>query len=55
MSMPKKGSKLPLQASLDRINPKKGYQTDNVQFVSLAANLAKNDWSHNQIAEIWEN
>lgn len=33
-------------ASLDRIDSSKGYTKDNVQFVSVMANYAKNDFSH---------
>lgn len=36
--------KTPDRASLDRIDSKKGYVKNNIQFVSLIAQYAKNDW-----------
>lgn len=46
-------------ASLDRIDSSKGYIKDNVQFISIAANFAKNSMSHEQMLEfcniIYEN
>lgn len=37
-----------LKASLDRVDSTKGYVLDNVQFISLAANLAKNNFSESE-------
>lgn len=39
----------PNNASLDRIDSTKGYSTDNVQFVALIANYAKNNFSEEQL------
>lgn len=38
-------------ASLDRIDSTKGYIVDNIQFISAAANLAKNNMTHEQMIE----
>lgn len=38
----KTGHTTPCQASLDRIDPSRGYLPDNIQFVALMANYAKN-------------
>ena len=38
-------------ASLDRIDPNKGYIKGNVQFISLAINLMKNTMSHEETIE----
>lgn len=37
------------QASLDRIDSNKGYIKDNIQFISLMANWAKNNCSHEEM------
>lgn len=37
--------KTPDRASLDRIDSSKGYTKENVQFVSLIVQYAKNDWN----------
>jgi hypothetical protein len=39
------------KASLDRIDSSKGYVIGNVQFVALAANLAKSTFTHNDMVE----
>ncbi len=39
----------PQCASLDRIDPKKGYVSGNVQFVCYMANCAKNRFSHDEM------
>ena len=39
------------RASLDRIDSTKGYTPSNIQFVSLMANLAKNDFSNDDLTE----
>lgn len=36
-------------ASLDRIDSTKGYIKDNIQFISAATNLAKNNMTHEQM------
>lgn len=41
--------KKPNTASLDRIDSSKGYVFDNVQFVSVMANYAKSDFSHEEM------
>ncbi len=38
-------------ASLDRIDSSIGYMKSNIQFISAAANLAKNNMSHEQMIE----
>lgn len=38
-------------ASLDRINNTKGYTKDNIQFVSIMANYAKNRGTHEEMLE----
>lgn len=38
-------------ASLDRINSSIGYLVGNIQFISAAANMAKNKMSHEQMVE----
>jgi mannitol/fructose-specific phosphotransferase system IIA component len=43
--------KIMARASLDRIESSKGYEIGNVQFVSVMANFAKNDYSHEQMVE----
>jgi endogenous inhibitor of DNA gyrase (YacG/DUF329 family) len=40
-----------LNASLDRIDSSMGYTKENVQFVSIMANYAKNDFSDDQLFE----
>jgi hypothetical protein len=39
------------KASLDRIESSKGYVVGNVQFVALAANLAKSTFTHDEMTE----
>lgn len=36
-------------ASVDRVDSKKGYDVNNIQFVSLACNYAKNNMSHDEM------
>ena len=43
--------KTPDRASLDRIDSSKGYVKGNIQFVSLIAQYAKNDWECDVIFE----
>lgn len=45
---------LPQTASLDRIDSGKGYEPDNIQFVCTAANLAKCNFTHEQMIEFWQ-
>lgn len=40
-----KATKLPNQASIDRIDSSKGYVKDNIQFIAYSINLAKNDFT----------
>ena len=56
LGLPKsKGFNNPLYtASLDRIESDKGYVKGNLQFISIAANNAKNSMSHNQMLEFCE-
>lgn len=49
-----RGLKMPKQASLDRIDSKKGYVKGNVELVSLFANFAKNSWSRDEILACFE-
>ena len=44
-------SKTPNRASLDRIDSTKGYEKDNIQFVSLISQYAKNGWSEDVLLE----
>lgn len=55
-----KHDKSPWLASLDRIDSSKGYTKDNIQFVTMFANYAKNSFTHDemiqccvQIAKAW--
>lgn len=41
--------KTPIKASLDRIDPDKGYIQGNVEFVCYCINVAKNDFSKEQM------
>jgi hypothetical protein len=41
-------------ASVDRIDSKKPYTKDNIQFVSRSLNLAKNNMSHQKMLEFME-
>lgn len=41
--------KTPTKASLDRIDPNKGYIVGNVEFVCYCINVAKNDFSKDQM------
>jgi len=40
-------------ASLDRIDSSKGYTRDNIQFVSIAVNYAKNEMTHEDTQEFF--
>jgi uncharacterized protein (DUF433 family) len=46
-------NKNPYQASLDRINNNKGYSKDNVRFVCLIVNYARNNFSDEQVIEFF--
>lgn len=46
-----KTNKNPYQASLDRIDNNKGYIKGNVRFVCLMFNIARNDFSDNEVLE----
>lgn len=46
--------KTPDRASLDRIDSSKGYVQGNIQFVSLIAQYAKNDWHENELFKFSE-
>lgn len=41
------------RASLDRIDSKKGYTPDNVQFVCMAVNFAKNNFTDSEVREFF--
>ena len=43
--------KTPDRASLDRIDSSRGYIKDNIQFVSLIVQYAKNDWEGEVVFE----
>lgn len=43
--------KHPRRASLDRIDSSKGYVIGNIEFVSMIANFAKNDWPREAVIE----
>jgi hypothetical protein len=45
------GKKTIYTASMDRIDPNKGYTKDNCQIVSIMANFAKNDFSDEDMKE----
>lgn len=45
------GLKSPLNASLDRIDSDKGYNKDNIEFVCLAVNYAKNTFSREEMKD----
>jgi len=45
----KKIERTPNRASLDRIDSNKGYTVDNIQFVSLMAQYAKNSFSEEEL------
>jgi hypothetical protein len=44
----------PKQASIDRIDPKKGYTQDNVEYVMLFVNLGKNGFAREQIKDLFK-
>lgn len=48
----KKGSRLPLNASLDRINSSEGYEIGNVQWVYKPINNLKNNLTHHEFLEM---
>lgn len=39
------------QASMDRLDHKKSYTKNNIRFVSIVANIARNSFSDNQLYE----
>ena len=39
------------RASVDRIDSSKGYTKDNIHFVTMMANLAKNSWTEQQLLD----
>ena len=47
-------NKNPYQASLDRINNDKGYSKENVRFVCLIVNYARNNFSDEQVIEFFK-
>ena len=49
-----KNLKTPKSASLDRISSNKGYIKDNIQFVSVIANFAKNDFDDSVMQKFCE-
>jgi hypothetical protein len=53
LTHPKKGNEKSLiyTASLDRIDSSIGYVKGNIQFISAAANMAKNNMTHEQMVE----
>ena len=48
-------TKTPLAASLDRIDSSKPYQIDNVEFVCLCVNFAKNDFPKEDVVAFFKN
>jgi hypothetical protein len=48
-----KSVKNPQAASLDRIDSKLGYAVDNIEFVCLSVNYAKNIWSRDQMMKFY--
>ena len=44
-----KQPKTPNRASLDRIDSSKGYTVDNIQFICLMAQFAKNGWDEKEL------
>lgn len=53
-SSQKKDAKRPDQASLDRVDHTKGYTPDNVRFVAYIANIARHDFSDDQLVRFCE-
>lgn len=52
----KKGTKEVRDSStIDRIDPSKGYVKDNIQLVTMQANMAKNQWTTAQLVEFCKN
>jgi hypothetical protein len=55
LKLPKANEKLPKtpdRASLDRIDSSLGYTPDNIQFVSLAIQYAKHNWSQSDVRKM---
>lgn len=50
----KRLEKVPNRASVDRIDSNKGYIKDNIQFVSLIAQYAKNMWDEKELYNFCE-
>ena len=46
--------KIPQNASVDRIDSSKGYAKENIEFVALIAQYAKNDWDSSVVKEFAE-
>lgn len=51
----KKRESNPYFASLDRIDSSKGYEPDNIEFVCVVVNFAKNRFSRDQMVEFFSN
>jgi len=47
----RKTERNPKQCSLDRIDCEKGYTKDNIQFICMIANFAKNNFTNEQVLE----
>ena len=47
----RKTERNPKQCSLDRIDCEKGYTKDNIQFICMIANFAKNNFTDSQVLE----
>ncbi len=51
LELPNKSKSKLYQASLDRIDSSKPYQEDNIQFVAMPLNLAKNNFQQNEFVD----
>ena len=54
MGLRNSGKDSPQQASIDRIDPSKGYSPDNIEFVCLAVNYAKNGYGKDEMMKFFE-